>query len=519
MTDVPPALRMRGITKSFAGTLALDGVDFEVEAGTVHGLVGENGAGKSTLLKILAGDVRAGAGTVEIDGERVVIEDPHSAREHGIGVVYQELSLLPNLTVAQNISLGVEPSRRLHLDAAAMDETARAALDQLGVSSIDPRRLVSHLSLPERQLVEIARVLTLRRPRVLVFDEPTAALAFADVERLFATMARLREGGAGIVFVSHRYREVLDICDACTVLRNGRRVGGLTRAEASIERLVELTLGRSAESVSRRAASAAATPGDPPQPPLLEVDGLSIGALVREVSFSVRGGEIVSLCGLLGMGQTAIARAVIGDGERVSGSVRIGEHAGRPRSAHEAVRLGIGLIPENRQDEGLFPDMAVRANVSISSLQSVLVSPAVRLVSRRRERGATRAAGAKAGIDPAVLGRPVRTLSGGNQQKSLLARWLLRGCRLLVCIEPTRGVDVGAKAEIYRQLDQLARGGAAILVVSTDLPEVLTISDRVLVVYRGRITAELPAAELDEATLLIAMQGGGTGARSEAAAV
>jgi ABC-type sugar transport system ATPase subunit len=484
-------------------------VDFEVEAGTVQGLVGENGAGKSTLLKILAGDYRAGAGTIELDGKPVTIDNPMSAHDQGIGIVYQELSLLPNLTVAENISLGIEPSRRLRLDTAAIVRVAREVLTVLGVSSIDPNVKVNHLSLAERQLVEIARVLTLRRPRVLVFDEPTAALNFRDVERLFSTMFRLRDEGAAIIFVSHRYREVLDVCDSCTVLRNGRRVGDLTRTDATVEKLVELTLGRSGELAMARVADAGAPNTSAGGKPVLAVRDLSIGALVRAVSFDVERGEVVSLCGLLGMGQNEIARALIGDGDAVAGSVRIGEHEGLPRSAWHAVRLGVGLIPENRQDEGLFPDMSVRSNISISSLPALVVAPMLRLVAFRRERALTRSTGDRVGIASRVMGRPIRTLSGGNQQKSLLARWLLRGCDLLVCIEPTRGVDVGAKAEIYKQLHQLAMSGAAILVVSSDLPEVLSISDRILVVYRGTITTQFPAGQAKESDLLIAMQGGG----------
>lgn len=498
-----PVLSMRGITKSFSGTLALDNVDFQVQGGSVHGLVGENGAGKSTLLKILAGDCRASAGSIEIDGEPVSVSDPMSAREHGIGIVYQELSLVPNLTVAENVSLGIEPSRYLALDGEAIRETAQRALDALGVASIGVDRIVSHLSLAERQLVEIARVLTLKRPRVLVFDEPTAALNFRDVERLFTVMSRLRDVGAGVIFVSHRYREVLDICDACSALRNGRNAGGLLRSEATIEKLVELTIGRSAEP-AERGSVVVKERGEP----LVSVDRLSVGALVHNVSFDVLPGEVVAICGLLGMGQTEIARSLIGDGDQVTGDVRIAGSLGRPRSPRHALRLGVGLIPENRQDEGLFPDMTVRANITVASLSTLLLSPVLRLVAPRRERTRARVAGERSGIAPDVLGRAVRTLSGGNQQKSLFARWLLRGCKLLICIEPTRGVDVGAKAEIHRQLRQLASEGTSVIVVSTDLPEVLAIADRVLVVYRGTITAELEGSATDEAALLTAMQGG-----------
>jgi ABC-type sugar transport system ATPase subunit len=504
-----PVLRMRGITKRFPGTVALDGVDLDVAAGTIHGLLGENGAGKSTLLKILAGDYSATDGEIEIAGERVVIDSPRAAREHGIGIVYQELSLLPNLTVAQNISLGFEPSRLGTIDNDGIDAVAVEALESIGVAAVAPGRLVAELSLAERQLVEIARVLTIQRPRVIVFDEPTTALNHHDVLRLFTIMSRLRDDGVAVIFVSHRYREVLEICDVSTVLRNGRVVGRVERGEASLERLVELTLGQKGD-----AAFARTWRPSPDADVVASVRDLSIGSRIRGIDFDLRRGEIVSLCGLLGMGQADVARALIGDGRDIAGSLRLGGHDGIPRSPRQAVRFGAGLIPEDRQAEGLFPDMSVRANISIASLRRIVVAPFVRLLSWTRERRLVREVGDRTGIAPRALPRRVRTLSGGNQQKSLLARWLLRRCDLLICIEPTRGVDVGAKLEIYRRLEDLARSGAAILAVSTDLPEVLGISDRVLVLYRGQIAAELDPQTASEQDLLLAMQGGSAGERT-----
>jgi ABC-type sugar transport system ATPase subunit len=503
-----PVLRMRGITKRFPGTVALDGVDLDVDAGTIHGLLGENGAGKSTLLKILAGDYAATDGTIEIAGAPVHIDTPRAAREHGIGIVYQELSLLANLSVAENISLGFEPSKHGAIESRRVDELAVAALQQIGVA-VDPERKVAELSLAERQLVEIARVLTIQRPRVIVFDEPTAALNHHDVLRLFTIMARLRDEGVAVIFVSHRYREVLEICDVSTVLRNGRLVGRVERGEASLERLVELTLGQRGETVFTREWRA-----DPPGEVVLAARDLSIGSRIRDIDLELRRGEIVSLCGLLGMGQTEVARALIGDARDVSGSIAIGGVEGIPRSPRHAVRLGAGLVPDDRQAEGLFLDMSVRSNISIASLRRIVVSTFVRLISWRRERRLVRDVAERTGIAPRVLARRVRTLSGGNQQKSLLARWLLRRCDVLISIEPTRGVDVGAKLEIYRRLEDLAQSGAAVLVVSTDLPEVLGLSDRVLVVYRGSITAELDPRGASEQDLLLAMQGGVAGERT-----
>jgi ABC-type sugar transport system ATPase subunit len=497
---------MRGITKRFPGTLALDEVDLDVEAGTIHGLLGENGAGKSTLLKILAGDHPPTAGTIELAGEPVEIAGPAHAHELGIGIVYQELSLLPNLSVAHNLSLGAEPTRGLAIDEEAVTSRALEALERIGIGTIRPDRTVGSLSLAERQLVEIAKVLTIRRARILVFDEPTAALNHHDVERLFTIMRSLRDAGVALIFVSHRYREVLEICDVATVLRNGRVVASVAQGEASLERLVELTLGQRAEATFDRTWRS-----DGSGETVLAVRGLSAGGRVREVDLEVRRGEIVGVCGLLGSGQNELARAICGDADDAAGEVRLAGRARLPGTPRDAVAAGAGLITENRQDEGLFPSLSVLRNISVASLARILWSRAVRLVRDPLERELVGSAAERTGISPRVLSRPVMTLSGGNQQKSILARWLARGCDLLVCIEPTRGVDVGAKAEIYRELESLAQDGTGILIVSTDLPEVLGICDRVLVMFQGRLAAELDPRTANEQDLLLAMQGGMAG--------
>ncbi|CAN5523373.1 sugar ABC transporter ATP-binding protein [soil metagenome] len=506
--DAPPAsgapiLRMRSISKRFPGTLALDDVDLEVRAGTIHGLLGENGAGKSTLLKILAGDQPQSSGSIELSGREVHIADPAHAHELGIGIVYQELSLLPNLSVAHNLSLGQEPTNGLAIDEEVVRRTAVEALARIGVRAIRPERLVGSLSLAERQLVEIAKVLTLQRARILIFDEPTAALNHHDVERLFAIMRGLRAEGVALIFVSHRYREVLEICDLATVLRNGRVVATVTGGEATLERLVELTLGQRAETTFDRSWHTDGT-GEL----VLDVRGLSVAARVSEVDLQVRRGEIVGVCGLLGSGQNELSRAICGDATDVDGDVRLVGQDGVPATPRDAVRAGAGLITENRQDEGLFPSLSVMRNISVSSVARLVWSGALRLVRPSVERTLVRSAADRTGIAPGVLQRPVMTLSGGNQQKSILARWLMRGCSLLVCLEPTRGVDVGAKAEIYRELEGLARDGTGILVASTDLPDVLGICDRILVMFRGRIEAQLDPRTASEQDLLLAMQGG-----------
>jgi ABC-type sugar transport system ATPase subunit len=498
-----PLLRIAQMTKRFPGTLALDDVDLTVERGTVHGLVGENGAGKSTLLKILAGDYRPTSGRVEIEGHEVDIATPRQAHELGIGIVYQELSLLTNLTVAHNISLGSEPTSGFTIDERALADTARDALARLGITTIDPAEKVGKMPLAERQLVEIAKVLTLRRPRILIFDEPTAALGHADVDRLFRIMAGLRDEGVGIIFVSHRYREVLTICDRATVLRNGRVVGEVSCGDTSVEGLVELTLGQKAAAAFHREGRA-----EEAGEPVLELRDLRVGSSVQGVDLTLRRGEIVSVCGLLGSGQNHLARALVGDALDVSGTVRVKDRESVPRSPRHALRFGVALISENRQEEGLFPDMSVRSNISISSLGRVVLTPLLRLIYGRKERRLTAAVAAATGIAPRVLSRRVRVLSGGNQQKSLLARWLMRRADVLVLIEPTRGVDVGAKLEIYRELEQLARNGAAILVVSTDIPETMALSDRIAILYQGRLTALLDPRVVTEQDVLLAIQGG-----------
>ncbi|HZO97625.1 MAG TPA: sugar ABC transporter ATP-binding protein [Gaiellaceae bacterium] len=498
-----PLLRITGMTKWFPGTLALDDVDLVVERGTIHGLVGENGAGKSTLLKILAGDYRPTAGRIEIEGHEVEVSTPRRAHELGIGIVYQELSLLTNLSVAHNISLGSEPSTSLAVDERRLAEIASRALARMGVTTIDPAQKVGKIPLAERQLVEIARVLTLRQPRILIFDEPTAALGQADVDRLFRIMQALRDDGIGIIFVSHRYREVLRICDRATVMRNGRVVGEVERGETSVEHLVELTLGQKAAAAFHRTWRAGGE-----LEPLLELRGLHVGVRVRGVDLVVRRGEIVSVCGLLGSGQNELARAVAGDVHDVSGEILVKGRAVAARSPREALGHGIALITENRQEEGLFPDMRVRANISVSSLGRVVVSPLLRVIDARKERRIASAVAQRTGIAPRALSRHIRVLSGGNQQKSLLARWLMRCAEVLVLIEPTRGVDVGAKLEIYRELEQLAQAGAGILVVSTDIPETMAVSDRIVVLHQGRVAGVLDPRSSAEQDVLLAMQGG-----------
>ncbi|MGD0810611.1 MAG: sugar ABC transporter ATP-binding protein [Acidimicrobiales bacterium] len=507
-------LSMLGITKRFGGTPALDNVDFEVAAGEIHALVGQNGAGKSTLMKIVAGDYTPDSGVVMIDGDKVEIRNPRQGLDAGVGIVYQELSLLPNMTIAENISLGREQAR---LGVVARDparKLAERALASLGIDRLDINTRVSRLSLAQQQIVEIAKVMSYG-PRVLVLDEPTAALSLDDTRRLFSALRHLRESGVAIVFVSHRYGEVLEICDRCTVLRNGKVVGREAVASLTLERLVELTLGELAHRSYHAADRARNGPTGAKESsggvPLLRVDHLGVGSTVLDVSFQVDRGELVGLCGLLGSGQSEVARALFGDAPEVRGTVALDGHVVRLSSPRAAARQGIAFITENRRDEGIFPDLAVVPNVTAASLRDSWLAPLVPLLSPGRERARSRKVTDQVGVPRAVEGRRLRLLSGGTQQKVVVARWLAKGSKLLVCNEPTRGVDIGARADIYGELRDLADKGTGIVIVTTDIEEALVLCDRVIVCFAGRVSAVVDPREATEESLFLAMQGLGRG--------
>ncbi len=502
-------LRMAGVTKRFPGTLALDGVDLTVRRGEIHALLGQNGAGKSTLVKILAGDYAAGEGEVRIDGQPVTIRNTRDAMRLGIGIVYQELSLLPNLTVAENMYLGREPRRggpAGYVDRRALRAEAHAALAGLGLRHLDPGARVDWLSLPERQLVEIAKVLA-RRPRLLILDEPTAALAQADAERLFDVLRALKGRDIGIIYITHRFREVLALCDRGTILRNGRVVRVVDMAGATIRDLVEATLGQASGLFYERAGRPRGEGRRGER--AVAVRGLCVGDRIRDVSFDLHRGEIVGICGLLGAGQNELARSLFGDQPGAAGAVEV---RGRPVSVgspRRARRLGIGFISDSRREEGILPDMPVRQNISIASLGRVTLSRLAPLINGRSERRASAAAARETEVREAALPRPMRLLSGGNQQKALLARWLMRDSDIFVFIEPTRGVDIGARREIYGRLEALADGGRAVLVVSTDIAEVLGLADRIVVMHEGTLADVMAGPEATEERIVLAMQGQG----------
>ena len=475
--------------------VALDDVSFEVVPGEVHALVGQNGAGKSTLIGIVSGMLRPDAGTISLGGRPVAIADTRSAIAAGIATVYQELSLLPNLTVAQNIALGREPSRRGLLDVDAMRDQARAVLARMGLT-IPPDAVVGHLSVAERQLIEIAKALS-SDPALLILDEPTAPLGKVECDRLFEAIRRLREGGIAILYISHRFGEVLDLCDRVTVLRNGRVVVTDTLRGWTDARLTEAMIGRRTERFLR-------ADDVPPGRERLRLEALRWRDRVKGVDLSVRAGEIVFLTGLLGAGQNEIARMAGGDLAPDSGTILVDGTARIFAGPACAVAARICLLTDDRKREGLLPHLSVRDNIALPSLSR---RSACGFVKGPNEAAATARVAQRFGVVARSLGAPIATLSGGNQQKALLARWDLEEADIFVLIEPTRGVDMGARAEIYRRLEALAHSGKAVLAVSSDLAEALAIADRILVVSGGRIAAETTPDEATEDELNLLVQG------------
>jgi len=493
--EAAPQLELRGLGKRFPGVVALDDVSLDLRAGEVHGLIGQNGAGKSTLINILSGMLSPDAGSIRIGGKPVSIRDPHHAIALGIATVYQELSLLPNLTVAENLALGREPKRRGLFDRRAATATAIESLARLGLA-IPPGTLVSNLSLAERQMVEIAKALS-SDPKILILDEPTAPLGQHESALLFAAVGRMKAQGVALLYVSHRFAEVLALCDVVTVLRNGRKVVTTGLEGWSEARLTDAMIGGQAERYvgSLRVAGRQA----------LAVEGLRLDTRVGGVSFEARRGEVVALTGLLGAGQNEIARIIGGDLRADGGRIVRDGRGLTLRGPHDAVTAGICLLTEERKHEGILPNRPLRENIAVASLRARRRGPGI--VDDAAERDAVIDEMRDFGVVAASPEVPARTLSGGNQQKALIARWDLADADVFVLVEPTRGVDVGARADIYRRLDALARNGKAIVLVSSDLPEVLALADRILVVRDGAVTAEAIPAGLDEERLNLMIQG------------
>ncbi|MBV9998554.1 MAG: sugar ABC transporter ATP-binding protein [Verrucomicrobia bacterium] len=485
----PVVLEMRDIAKRFGTVTALDGVGFSLQEGEVHALLGENGAGKSTLVKIIAGAHRPDRGKIVLRGAPIEIRNPHHARKLGIACMYQETSLFPDLSVLENLFLGDAPRTRAGLlDWPEMRRRAARVFDSLGVTLNFSGRLGS-MGKAQRQLVEIARAL-LAEARILIMDEPTAALTERETERLFGLVERLRDGGTAIIFISHRLEEIYRVASRVTVLRDGRLAGSASLGELTQDRLVQLMVGRKVEQLYPRHRR---EPGEV----LLEVRGFSRPPGFRDVSFQVRSGEIVGLAGLVGSGRSEIARAIFGIDRDATGEVI---WQGQPLAADPwtTLRRGIALVPEDRGAQGLLPGFSVARNLSLSSFDRIarhgFVSPAAETALAERFIDSMR-------IKPPRRELPADTLSGGNQQKVVIGRMLAVTPRLLLLDEPTQGIDVGAKAEVHALIDRLVNEGLGVLCISSDLPEVLGMADRILVMHRGRLAAEFPGGVTAETVM------------------
>jgi ribose transport system ATP-binding protein len=500
---------MAGITKRFAGQVALDGVSLTLRRGEVHALVGENGAGKSTLVKILTGAYRRSAGEVWLDGQPVAFDTPAEAQAAGVTAVHQEIHLLAHRSVAENVWVGREPRRLGFLDWRRMERDTAALLADLGLS-IDPRATLGTLSTAAQQMVAIARGVSLGA-RVLVLDEPTSSLAEREVAILFGLVRRLQAAGTAIVYISHRFDEIYALCDRVTVLRDGRLVGTHDLATLSRLDLVCLMLGKSREAVRAGGATgfgararAASAPGD--GAPLLRAERLRRGQRLRDVSLAVGRGEIVGLAGLLGAGRTETARAVFGADPPEAGTVTLGGAPLRARTPDDAIAAGIGFLSEDRKAEGIIPELSVRENLTLAALPTLT---RFGVVQRAAQRAVVDRFMARLGIRAASAEQRIRELSGGNQQKVLLARWLCTRPALLLLDEPTRGIDVGAKAEIQALVQELASSdGLAVLMISSELEELVEGCARVVVLRDGHDVAELTGDALSEAAILHAMAGG-----------
>ncbi|WP_217566604.1 sugar ABC transporter ATP-binding protein [Streptomyces sp. GbtcB7] len=488
MSNQDELLRIEGIRKTFPGVVALDSVDFDLRRGEVHVLLGENGAGKSTLIKMLSGAYQPDSGRVLVDGEEVRVHGAQDSERLGIATIYQEFNLVPDLTVAENIFLGRQPRRYGLIDRKRMEAEAAELLERVGVN-VSPRARVRELGIARLQMVEIAKALSLNA-RVLIMDEPTAVLTSEEVEKLFSIVRRLREDGVGIVFITHHLEEIAALGDRVTVIRDGKSVGQVP-ASTTEDELVRLMVGRSIEQQYPRVR---ATADDGSGGALLTVEGLTRDGVFHDVSFEVRAGEVVGIAGLVGAGRTEVVRAVFGADPYDKGAVKVAGSALRRHDVNAAMAAGIGLIPEDRKGQGLLLDASVEENLGLVTMRAATHGG---LVDLKGQRTAAARIAEQLGVRMAGLGQHVRTLSGGNQQKVVIGKWLLADTKVLILDEPTRGIDVGAKVEIYQLVNELTAAGAAVLMISSDLPEVLGMSDRVLVMAQGRIAGELSA---DEAT-------------------
>lgn len=486
--EAQPLWEVRGLSKSFPGVLALDRVSVAIWPGEIHGLVGGNGSGKSTLIKCLSGAHQPDEGIICHRGQAVTVANPHVARSFGVATIYQEFSLVPTLTVAENLFLGRWPNRRRSIDWRAMRSGAKKILESLGID-LDPDTLVGRLSVAEQQLVEIAKSVS-TDATLVIMDEPTTALGLAETERLHQLMRTLVRQGRAVLYISHRLDDVLEVAHRITVLKDGRVVTSRPSQGLTLREVVRLMVGSDIEEYFPKKFHAT-------DRPLLVVRGLRTER-IADATFTVHEGEVVGLAGVRGSGRTAIARAIFGLEPMVSGTIEL---KGRPltlRSPRDAIAAGIAYVTENRKTDGLFFNFHASPNITIADLRALLRGS---LLSLRREEAMAQDLGRKLRIDARAFDRSVRLLSGGNQQKVILARWLFSQAQLFILDEPTQGIDVEAKLEVYRIMNELTAAGKSVLLISSEFPELLAMSDRVAIVKRGRVERVLPSRDLDRMTL------------------
>ena len=485
-----PLLEMRAVSKRFSGVQALSDVHIRVERGEIHALVGENGAGKSTLIKVLSGFYTRDAGSIFLDGREVNFRDPLECQRSGIAVIYQDFDLAPNLTVEENLLLGKEPARWSFLRRRRMAELAREYIRPVD-SHISTSALVGSLTVAQRQRVAIAKAIS-SQARLLVMDEPTSALAAEEIERLLELIRMLKQGGTSVIYISHKLDEVFAVADRITVLRDGKYIATREARLTSRGEIVSLMVGRQLQDFFVRQPHAEGQE-------VLSVHHLGRKGAFSDISFQLRRGEILGLYGLKGAGRSELARVIFGLDRRDSGEILLEGAAVEFRSAHDAIRHRLGLIPEDRKTQGLFPNMDVKENASLVSLDDLSRQS---FLNKKQEQRLVGEYIQKLQIRTSGLAQPILDLSGGNQQKVILARWLAIKPRVLILDEPTAGIDVGAKAEIYRLMAGLAAEGLGLILISSELPEVLAVSDRILVMHEGRLVAQMGAAEASEERIM-----------------
>lgn len=493
---MPLLVEMSGIEKRFPGVYSLRGVNFDLEKGEVHALMGENGAGKSTLMKILSGVYQKDGGTVKVDDQLVVFDGPKAAQNSGIGIIHQELSLMNDLTVAQNVFIGREPRSSWGvIDEKRINSQASVIFKKMNFD-IDPMTEIGSLTVAKQQMVEIAKALSFQS-RVLIMDEPTAALNDAEIAELFVIIRRLKSEGVGIIYISHKMDEIKQIADRVTVLRDGEYIGTVEAKETPLSEIISMMVGREVKDET------VYIPDLSDQPELLAVKGLNRGKEIKDVSFSLKKGEILGFAGLMGAGRTEVARAIFGADPIDSGEIWVNGKQCHIQSPSDAVAAGIGYLSEDRKHFGLALGMDVRANIAMATLNRFTSSLGVLNESEMSSvaNGYIKQLGIRTPSDTQEVG----CLSGGNQQKVVIAKWLLKDCDILIFDEPTRGIDVGAKSEIYKLLESLARQGKAIVVISSELPEVMRLSHRIAVMCQGKLTGILPGGKATNQEQIMAL--------------